>query len=72
MSVLLGNGDGTFQPEGTYSTSNPSAIVAGDFGRDGRLDLAVAGFVTSATGTYQATFRCCWATATGPSRARAR
>ena len=42
ISVLLGNGDGTFQPQVTYAVGlSPSAIVAGDFNGDGRLDLAV-------------------------------
>ena len=42
VSVLLGNGDGTFQPATEYAAgSNPGAIVAGDFNGDGRLDLAV-------------------------------
>ena len=41
--MLLGNGDGTFQPAvNTRSGSDPDAIVAGDFNGDGRLDLAVA------------------------------
>jgi hypothetical protein len=44
VSVLLGNGDGTFQPAVQFSLGySPSAIVAGDFNGDGRLDLAVAG-----------------------------
>ena len=43
MSVLLGNGDGTFQPQVTYAVgASPGAIVAGDFTGDGHLDLAVA------------------------------
>ena len=43
MSVLLGNGDGTFQNQVTYAVgSEPYAIVAGDFTGDGRTDLAVA------------------------------
>ena len=43
VSVLLGNGDGTFQPQVTYAVGvNPDAIVAGDFTGDGRTDLAVA------------------------------
>ena len=41
--VLLGNGDGTFQPQVTYAIGPyPGAIVAGDFSGDGHLDLAVA------------------------------
>ena len=43
VSVPLGNGDGTFQPQVTYAVgANPDAIVAGDFTGDGHLDLAVA------------------------------
>ena len=43
VSVLLGNGDGTFQPQVTYAVGLvPDAIVAGDFNGDGRTDLAVA------------------------------
>ena len=43
VSVLLGNGDGTFQPQVTYAVGDrPDAIVAGDFNGDGRTDLAVA------------------------------
>ena len=41
--VLLGNGDGTFQPPITIPVGNaPDAIVAGDFNNDGKLDLATA------------------------------
>ncbi len=43
ISVLLGNGDGTFLPQVTYTTGGqPWSIVAGDFSGDGRIDLAVA------------------------------
>ena len=43
VSVLLGNGDGTFQNQVTYAVgSGPDGIVAGDFNGDGRTDLAVA------------------------------
>jgi hypothetical protein len=45
VSILLGNGDGTFQPGATYVVGSlmATAIVAGDFTGDGHLDLAVAG-----------------------------
>src|SRR5579864_4200270 len=43
ISVLLGNGDGTFGPQTTYAVGNsPTAIVAADFNGDHILDLAVA------------------------------
>ena len=42
----------------------PESLVAGDFNGDGRPDLAVANFSTPTT------CRCCWATATAPSRPR--
>jgi uncharacterized repeat protein (TIGR01451 family) len=42
VSILLGNGDGTFQPAVNYSAGNsPSTIAVGDFNGDGKLDLAV-------------------------------
>ena len=43
VTVLLGNGDGTFTVGQTLPTgSRPSAVVAQDFNSDGKLDLAVA------------------------------
>src|SRR5206468_994553 len=43
VSVLLGNGDGTFQPAALYGVGlNPQSVAAGDFNGDGRTDLAVA------------------------------
>jgi hypothetical protein len=43
VSILLGNGDGTFQGPLESTTGNFAAgVAAGDFNGDGRLDLAVA------------------------------
>jgi len=43
--ILLGNGNGTFQPPTSIAVGNePYALVAGDFNNDGKLDLAVANY----------------------------
>jgi hypothetical protein len=44
VSILLGNGDGTFQAHVDYGTgsSNPSSVAVGDFNGDGTPDLIVA------------------------------
>ena len=45
ISVLLGNGDGTFQPQVTYAVGHQSeGIAMGDFNRDGNLDLVVSNY----------------------------
>ncbi len=45
VSVLLNDGDGTFQPAVSYPVGfAPNALVAGDFTGDGRIDLAVGSF----------------------------
>ena len=42
VSILLGNGDGSFQPHLDYATGNePSALAAADFNNDGNLDVAI-------------------------------
>lgn len=66
VTILLGNGDGTFTAKGTLTSSlaNPFSAVVGDFNGDGKLDLAVIdhGFTTESVflflgngdGTFQA------------------
>src|SRR5262249_48410327 len=42
VAIMLGNGDGTFKAPVTYPAGvTPTAVVAGDFNNDGKLDLAV-------------------------------
>jgi hypothetical protein len=67
VSVLLGNGDGTFQPAVSLpETHAPTAIAVGDFNGDGIPDIAVANandgsggfgrvslFVGNGNGTFQ-------------------
>src|SRR5439155_1239735 len=43
VSVLLGNGDGTFRPAANYAVgTDPRSVAVGDFNGDGKPDLAVA------------------------------
>ncbi len=46
VSVLLGNGDGTFQSQQTYAVGNsfdlPTSVAIGDVNKDGKPDLVVA------------------------------
>ncbi|PYJ85691.1 MAG: hypothetical protein DME22_08160 [Verrucomicrobia bacterium] len=49
ISVLLGNGDGTFRAAVNYGTGiGPASVAVGDFNGDGKPDLAVAN-----TGPYE-------------------
>jgi hypothetical protein len=47
VSILLGNGNGSFQAAASYPVSLqsfvPYLIAAGDYNRDGKIDLAVTG-----------------------------
>src|SRR5262249_13302884 len=49
ISVLLGNGNGSFQPAQTSWATGPytSALAAGDFNADGKIDLAAANWGAS-------------------------
>ncbi len=49
VSVLLGNGDGTFQLRRTSRGVGADGVAVGDFNGDGMPDLAVA---NTATTTY--------------------
>ena len=59
VSVLLGNGDGTFQPRSDYASGyGLRSLVAVDFNRDGALDLAaVYGQVYVLLGNGDGTFQ---------------
>ena len=52
VSILLGNGNGTFHPVAKYVVSFGNSVAVGDFNRDGKLDLAVANFGSSSVGVF--------------------
>ncbi|PYI83116.1 MAG: hypothetical protein DME26_15695, partial [Verrucomicrobia bacterium] len=63
VSVLLGNGNGTFQPAVNYGAgSSPNSVVAADFNGDGKRDLAltdagsgsISVLLANGDGTFQA------------------
>lgn len=52
VSVLLGNGDGTFQNAASYlAGAGPNSVAVGDFNGDGQIDLAVANTGQGAAGS---------------------
>src|SRR5205807_9414060 len=62
VTMLLGNGDGTFQAaKGLTAGGNPSSVAVGDFNDDGVPDLAVANLgsnnVSVLLGNGDGTFR---------------
>jgi FG-GAP-like repeat len=75
VSILLGNGNGTFQSPLSFNVgSTPNSIVAADFNNDGNLDIAVAnstggtknsGNVSVALGNGNGTFQAATTTTSG-------
>lgn len=52
LALLLGNGNGTFQPATGFATTNlGSYVVSGDFNNDGKLDFAVGVYYSSNVAT---------------------
>src|SRR5689334_15664172 len=50
VSVFLNNGDGTFQPAKLIEAgAQPDYVAAGDFNRDGNLDLVVTNLLSDGT-----------------------
>jgi hypothetical protein len=73
VDILLGNGDGTFQPPVSYAAIvGDSSVAAADFNGDGDLDLVLSGgasqvavFLGNGDGTFQNPAY--YDTATGPT-----
>jgi Bacterial Ig-like domain (group 3)/FG-GAP-like repeat len=63
VSILLGRGDGTFQPQTSFAAGpTPNAVAVGDFNSDGFQDLVIANYTNgtlsvllgNGDGTFQA------------------
>ena len=78
VSVLLGNGNGTFQAQQTFATGvDPTSVALGDVNGDGKPDLVVANdgsdTVSVLLGNGNGTFQASQAfAADGPSSSRLR
>ena len=69
VSVLLGNGDGTFRPPvniGLVTNGSPLSLAVGDFNADGNTDLVYT--YPTALIDYRVPSRCCSVTARAASR----
>ena len=52
VTVLLGNGDGTFQTAVAFAADDiPQSVAVGDFNGDGKLDLATADWTCFSEGS---------------------
>ncbi len=53
--VLLGNGDGTFQPAVRYAVASALSVAVGDFNGDGKLDIVTESSILTGNGdgTFQ-------------------
>ncbi|HKQ57136.1 MAG TPA: VCBS repeat-containing protein [Candidatus Eisenbacteria bacterium] len=54
--IMMGNGNGTFSPAGTYPTGNTVAVTPDDLNQDGITDLAIAEITGGNTGTLRIFF----------------
>jgi hypothetical protein len=75
ISILLGNGDGTFKAAVNYSVGNdPVSIAVADLNGDGKLDLAVVSYWSNSLsillGNGDGTFQPQVQYATGPAQNR--
>jgi FG-GAP-like repeat/FG-GAP repeat len=53
VSVMLGNGDGTFQVPQKFAVGvSPRTVAVGDFNGDGRLDFAVGNYLSSTVSVF--------------------